>query len=123
LGKFSRALRLRWLWKQCKTEGGQWLHSEAPCTTKDKQLFAAATTITVGNGDKISFWESAWIQGRRPRDMAPAVYNISTRKNRNLREALENNNWVRDLDLHNAHFSTVHYISVNIASSGFKLAK
>jgi len=63
-------LSLRWLWKQCKIEIGQWLQSETPCTTKDKQLFAAATTIMVGNGDKNSFWESAWLQGRRPRDMA-----------------------------------------------------
>jgi len=55
LGKFSRALRLRWLWKLCKKENGQWLDSETPCTNKDKQFFAAATTITVGNGDSIPF--------------------------------------------------------------------
>ena len=55
LGKFSRALRLRWLWKHCKKEQGQWLDADMPCTTKDKQLFAAATTITVGNGERISF--------------------------------------------------------------------
>ena len=109
LGKFSRALRMRWLWKQCKTETGQWLHSETPCTNKDKQLFAAATTFTVGNGDKISFWETAWLQGRKPRDMAPTVYNISRRKKRSLREALENNNWVCDFDLHNAHLSPTHF--------------
>ena len=36
LGKFSRALRLRWLWKQCKKEIGQWLDSETPCTSTDK---------------------------------------------------------------------------------------
>ena len=109
LGKFSRALRLRWLWKQCKKEQGQWLDTETPCTTKDKLLFAAATTITVGNGERISFWENAWLHGRRPRDIAPAVYNISKKKNRSLREALANNNWVHDLDLHNERFSAVHF--------------
>ena len=63
----------------------------------------------MGKGERISFWENAWLQGRRPRDIAPAVYNISKRKNRSLREALVNNNWVRDLDLHNVHFSAVHF--------------
>jgi len=109
LGKFSRALRLRWLWKLCKKENGQWLDSETPCTTKGKQLFVASTTITVGNGDNISFWENAWLQGRRPRDIAPTVHNISRRKNRSLRAALLNNNLVRDLDLLNAHFSAAHF--------------
>jgi len=109
LGKFSRALRMRWLWKQCKKEIGQWLDSETPCTSTDKQLFAAATTITIGNGENISFWESAWLQGRRPRDIAPTVFSISRRKNRSLRAALLNSNWVRDLNFHNAHFSPAHF--------------
>jgi hypothetical protein len=103
LGKFSRALRLRWLWKQCKKEIGQWLDSETPCTSTDKQLFAAATTTTIGNGENISFWESAWLQGRRPRDIAPTVFSISRRKNRSLRAALLNSNWVRDLNFHNCN--------------------
>ena len=46
---------------------------------------------------------------RRPRDIAPVVYNISKRKNRNLLEALVNSNRVRDLDLHNQCFSAVHF--------------
>jgi hypothetical protein len=53
------------------------LHTETPCTIKDKQFFAAATTITVGTGDNISFWESAWLQGGSPRDIAP-TYTAST---------------------------------------------
>jgi hypothetical protein len=101
-------LRLRWLWKQCKKDQGQWLDAETPCTTKDKHLFAAATTITVGCGAQIAFWENAWLQGRRPRDITLAVYNISKKKNRSLREALENNRWVHDLDFRNDHFSAVH---------------
>jgi len=75
----------------------------------DKLLFAAATTITMGNGERISFWENAWLHGRRPRDIAPTIYNISKKKNRSLREALVNNNWVCDLDLHNVRFSAVHF--------------
>ena len=63
----------------------------------------------MGKGERISFWENAWLQGRRPRDIAPVVYNISKRKNRNLREALVNSNWVRDLDLHNQCFSAAHF--------------
>jgi hypothetical protein len=57
-----------------------------------------ATTIGFGNGAKTSFWHSAWIQGRRPKDITPAVFSISKR-NRTVLEALSNNNWVRDINL------------------------
>ena len=63
----------------------------------------------MGKGERISFWENAWLQGRRPRDIAPVVYNISKRKNRSLREALVNSNWVCDLDLHNQRFSAIYF--------------
>jgi hypothetical protein len=53
------------------------------CDDTDKLLFAAATTITIGNGAKISFWESAWMQGRRLKDVAPLVYAASKKKEHN----------------------------------------
>lgn len=55
--------------------------SGTPCDDTDKLLFAAATSITIGNGATVSFWESAWWQGRRMKDVAPLVYAVSKKKN------------------------------------------
>jgi hypothetical protein len=56
--------------------------------TKDRQLFAAVTSILVGDGTKVSFWNDAWVQGLILKDIAPLIFNVSQRKNRSLSEAL-----------------------------------
>lgn len=48
---------------------------------------------------KVSFWNSAWIQGRWPKDIAPKIYNISRKKKRNVAHALHLNTWIRDLNI------------------------
>jgi len=73
LEKFASALRLRWLWQEWKEPNKPWVGLGTLCSDKDKLLFAATTTIQIGSGAKTSFWHSAWIQGRRPKDIAPAV--------------------------------------------------
>ena len=73
LKKFASALRLRWLWQEWKEPNKPWVGLGTLCSDKDKLLFAATTTIQIGSGAKTSFWHSAWIQGRRPKDIAPAV--------------------------------------------------
>ena len=80
LGKFTRALHFLWLWRDWNPEGKPWVGSELPCNETDKHLFAAATTIKIGNGKKIAFWNSAWMQGLRPRNLAASVYTISRKK-------------------------------------------
>ena len=74
LGKFARALSLRWLWRDWNPEGKPWVGNEPPCNETDKHLFAAATTIKIGNEKKIAFWNSAWMQGIRPRDLQYTLY-------------------------------------------------
>ena len=74
LGKFARALSLRWLWRDWNSEGKPWVVNELPCNETDKYLFAATTTIKIGNGKKIAFWNSAWMQGIRPRDLQYTLY-------------------------------------------------
>ena len=105
LGKFTRALRLMWLWRAWNPERKPWVGNELPCSETDQHLFAAATTITIGNGEKISFWNSAWIQGLRPKDLAPSVYKISKKKSRTVQEALFGNTWIKDLDILHPSFS------------------
>jgi len=36
--------------------------------------------VTVGRGDKASFWHSPWLDGRAPMDIAPSLYPLAWRK-------------------------------------------
>jgi len=96
--KFARALRLRWLWHEWASPDKPWTSTETPCDETDRLLFAACTTIHIGNGRKTSFWKAGWIQGRREKDIAPLLYAKSKKKNRTVADALHNNTWIRDLD-------------------------
>ncbi|KAG2597741.1 hypothetical protein PVAP13_5KG251207 [Panicum virgatum] len=74
------------------------------CRWLDRQLFTAATTLIVGNGHSISFWNDAWVQGLRLRDIAPRLFTISKGKNKTLSEALSDSCWIRDLSLISVEF-------------------
>lgn len=78
---------------------------------EDKLLFAACTTITVGNGRKTAFWHSAWLVGQRPKDLAPLLYLKTRHKRRSLAEALLGNRWIRDLNIHEG-FTTAHLLQL-----------
>lgn len=87
LERFSRALRLRWLWV-----GG-----EVPCNDLDKLLFRPSTRVSVGNGHKASFWHSSWVHGQAPRDLTPNLFKLAWRKNNSVVADLANQNWLRGL--------------------------
>jgi hypothetical protein len=40
----------------------------------DMNLFYAATTITIGNGEKTPFWEAPWLNESRPIDIEPLIF-------------------------------------------------
>jgi hypothetical protein len=50
-------------------------------------LFYAATTITLGNGEKTPFWGVPWLNGAKPIDISPPIYKISTRKSWNVKKS------------------------------------
>jgi hypothetical protein len=108
LEKFARAFRLRWLWQEWTAIDKAWVGTEVPCDDFDRQLFAHCTRISLGNGKKATFWLSGWLQGKRPKDLAPLLYAKSRRKKRKVAEALQNDNWIRDLN-HPSGFTTAHY--------------
>ena len=82
---------------------------ELSCDETDRLVFAACTTIRIGNGRKASFWKSSWVQRRRPKDIAPLLYVKSKKKNRVVADALHDNNWIRDLN-HRTGFAVQHFI-------------
>jgi hypothetical protein len=53
--------------------------------------------VTIGNGLKADFWNSSWIQGRAPRDIAPSLYKLPWRKHRKVFEEITNHSWTRGL--------------------------
>lgn len=65
-----------------------WVGTETPCSEIDKQLFRLCTAVTIGNGERARFWESAWLEGRAPRDLAPNLYKLAWRKNLSVREEI-----------------------------------
>jgi len=94
---FSRALRLRWLWFEWVDMDRPWVGGATPVSEVDRQLFRACTTVQIGNGNKAQFWESSWIEGRAPRDIAPLLYKLAWRKKLKVRDQLENHSWTRGL--------------------------
>ena len=104
LHRFSRALRLRWLWFSWITPNRPWVGMQLPCDQGDKDLFNASTTVTLGDGKTASFWDSSWTGAGALKLKFPDLYKHSRRKNRTVHAAILNDNWIQDL----AHGNTQH---------------
>ena len=97
LEKFSRTLRLRWLWYSWVDPNRPWVGSSVPCSEVDKQFFRCCTSATVGDGRTAMFCDSSWVNGHAPRDLAPNLYKLAWRKGLKLREEVQNQTWTRGL--------------------------
>ena len=71
-------------------------------------MFYAATTITVGNGLKTPFWHAPWLEGRKPKDIAPLIFECSSAKNCSVQNALLGADWVNKVRL-DENFTTAHF--------------
>jgi len=63
MDRFTRALRLRWMWFQWKKKNRAWTNLDVPCDRVDRELFYASTIVTVGDGKMTPFWTPCWING------------------------------------------------------------
>lgn len=70
-----------------------------PCDDADTDLFAAATKVTIGNGSKALFWISSWLNGIRPMDIAPKIFDISKKKGCTVGKALIDDHWISQIDM------------------------
>lgn len=59
---------------------------------------------------RASFWSSAWLQGQRPQDIAPNIFQISKNKNKSIHEGIQHKAWIRDIDLRHRNFSPQHFM-------------
>jgi hypothetical protein len=92
LDLFSRALHLQWLWYQWTNPDRPHIGTEVLCNALDKQLFRISTTVALRDGNKARFWQSSWLDGRAPRDIAPNLYKLAWRKHQTLATNLHNDN-------------------------------
>nr|XP_040245538.1 uncharacterized protein LOC120964732 [Aegilops tauschii subsp. strangulata] len=113
LEHFSRALRLRWLWIAWTDPGRPWVGTVPPCSNQDIALFAAATTVTIGDGSTALFWHTRWIGPCTLAAAYPGLYNHSKRKKRTVREAIRDDNWIKDLRHGNTHPLLPEFIRLN----------
>jgi hypothetical protein len=97
LEKFRRALHLCWLWQDWVEESKPWAGVELPCNKLDRLLFKASTEVTIGDGEKSRFWHNSWLDGAGPRHLAPHLFDLAKRKNRSVKQELQNNSWIRSL--------------------------
>jgi hypothetical protein len=79
LERFTRALRLRWLWFKWKQKLRAWNNLEIPCDKVDREFFYASTIVTVEDGKTAPFWSSNWIDGTMPRSIAPLLTTVERR--------------------------------------------
>jgi hypothetical protein len=97
LDMFSMALRLRWLWYEWAEEDRSWVGTEPPVNEVDRHFFRISTVVIIGNGLNAEFWNSSWLQGTTPRDIARSLYRLAWRKHRKVFEEISNHNWTRGL--------------------------
>uniref|UniRef100_J3M7K7 Histone H2A/H2B/H3 domain-containing protein n=1 Tax=Oryza brachyantha TaxID=4533 RepID=J3M7K7_ORYBR len=98
LSKMGNALRLRWLWYEWTCTSKPWIGTPTSCDEQEHVLFASATKITVGDGCKARFWDSTWVSNKPLKDIAPGLYRHSRRKKRTVREALQDDKWIQDVN-------------------------
>jgi hypothetical protein len=91
LERFAHALRLRWLWISWQHADRPWAGLDIPYHSTDKDLFNASTIVTVGRGDKATFWHSSWINGQAPKYIAPTLFRKTKRKNIIVSKAMVQN--------------------------------
>jgi mannosylglycoprotein endo-beta-mannosidase len=97
LEKFATTLRFRWPWLEWKANDKIWVGFGNPCNDNDMDIFHAATTITLGNGHKTPFWHAPWLGGRKPKDVAPKIFELCKRKKWTVAQALHHDEWIRKL--------------------------
>jgi hypothetical protein len=97
LGRFGTALRLKWLWMERTAPDKPWVGMPVPYSLSDRQLFATASSVTIGDGTTARFWFDSWMEGRALSSAFSVLFLVSRRKNRSVSEAVHEQRWVAEL--------------------------
>jgi hypothetical protein len=112
LKAYERALRLRWEWFRWTNKGQPWVGTETPCDQTDKDLFAACTRITLGNGEIANFWTDRCLNGHAPCSLAPLYFPLAARKRIMVRKARANGRWMKGLQNINSEEQLEQFIEL-----------
>ena len=69
--------------------------------------------MTIGNGEKALFWEDALLNGIRPKDIAPLIFDLSKKKKSTVKKALQEDFWVSQIYMRDG--LTINHIIVQFA--------
>jgi hypothetical protein len=97
LTKFNRALRLHWRWYKWNNRSKPWSDMIIDTNTVEAALFEACTSLVLGDGKSMSFWNGRWLQGNKPKAIAPAMFRPATCKNNTVAQGFEDGKWMRGL--------------------------
>jgi hypothetical protein len=61
------------------------------------ELFYDSIDLHIENGKTASFWHTPWLEGRKPKDIAPSIFSISKKKNFTVHKGLEQDFWILNL--------------------------
>jgi hypothetical protein len=122
LERFARALRLRWLWFQWKQKDRAWNGLDIPCDEYDRHLFNASTIVSVRNGKTASFWNSSWLNGNTPRNIAPTLYKKAKRKQIKVHKAINGDKWIDHITPLSTQQEILEYVELWEAMRGIVLS-
>jgi hypothetical protein len=90
-------------------------------TAAEWALFRLCTVITVGNGNKTSFWKDWWLNGCAPQDIAPKCYKLAWRKNHTVATTLRTRRWMRGLRQINSEEGLLQFVDLWLQLSQVRL--
>jgi hypothetical protein len=62
-----------------------------------RSLFFNSSYVNIGNGLNTPFWESKWLHGVSPKEIAPNLFKQIRYKTRSVQHELQNYNWIRNI--------------------------
>jgi hypothetical protein len=65
-------------------EDHPWKGLDMPYVTVNRLLFSASNIVTVGDGKIAKFWHDSWLDGIKPRNLAPNLFELVSRKNKSV---------------------------------------
>jgi hypothetical protein len=120
--RFSRALRLRWLWHHWDHIDRPWKNLLKVTGKVDMQLFFTSTLIHIGDDRNTPFWEAKWLHEEAPKDLAPNLYQLTRLKSRSVNTELSNLNWIRNLKEISTTIQLEEFILLFVALSSVHLS-
>jgi hypothetical protein len=91
------ALRMRWRWHERAEEDKPWKGLRFSLPEVAEELFTTGLECTLGDGQRIRFWQDRWMNEASIGQLAPNLIKLikPARRNDSVAMALQQNEWVR----------------------------